>query len=167
MKPSKYDFLKKVPLPHCECPPSSRGQQRCPEEAGDLGDSRKAELVRALPAPGARLLPEGRIGGAVWGLGRERGVEVNSQISFYGHALCPPDGRRGGSRIKAAAWKEGRSEGGTGTVGGGAASWAAATGGGAAPARPRFVFVIFQRKSSHRPSLSTDPAEAPRPRPSR
>lgn len=98
------------------------------------------------------------------------GKEVTSQISFQRRRSPParPSGGGVAARLKKQpAWKEGRSEGGTGTVGGGAASWAAATGGGAAPARPRFVFVIFHRNSSRRLSRRTDRAEARGPRPSR
>ena len=127
-------------------------------------------MVRAGPALGAGVLPEGRVGGAVGTVAGKRGKEVTSQISFQGRRSRParPSGGGVAARLKKQpAWKEGRSEGGTGTVGGGAASWAAATGGGAAPARPRFVFVIFHRNSSRRPSGSTDRAKARGPRPSR
>ena len=100
----------------------------------------------------------------------KRGKEVTSQISFQRRRSPPARPSGGGVAAglkKQPAGKEGRSEGGTGTVGGGAASWAAATGGGAAPARPRFVFVIFHRSRFRRPSGGTDRAEALGPRPSR
>lgn len=96
-----------------------------------------------MPAPGAGLLLQGGVEGRAGAGAGGRGGGRLLRFAFIGDALRPRDGRRGSNRIKEAAWKEGKSEGGTGTVGGGAPSWAVATGGGADSARPRFVFVIL------------------------
>lgn len=91
METKQTVLIKKTSRRSIKSGPLSRGQQRRLEGDRDLGDPREAELLRAVPAPGAGLLPQGRVGTAAGG----RGGEATSQIRFY-RRRSPPAGRKAG-----------------------------------------------------------------------
>lgn len=136
-------FIKKKSQGPIDCGPLSRGQQRRargqrllrPGRGGVDPGSARASCRTAAP-------------GADWrgGLGPGREEEGERRLhrkAFTGDALRPPDGRRGSGPIKVASLgrKEGAREG-REQLGGGAASWAAATAGGAAQ-RGHVLVLLF------------------------
>lgn len=110
-------FIKKKSPRPAERGPLSRGQQRRARGRGRPRPGRGG-----VDAGSARASRRTAAPGAVWrgGLGQGPGEKAERRLhrkAFRGDALRPPGGRRGSSPIKVAAWKEGRREGGTGTVG--------------------------------------------------
>lgn len=111
-------FVKKKSQCPLERGPLARGQ-----EGGARGRRCRRPGRGGVDPGSARARSRTAAPGAGWDRGRRkrrRGdftEKKKKRKAFTGDALRPPDGRRGSSSIKVAAWKEGRSEGGPGTVG--------------------------------------------------